>query len=376
MPQFDFDPNSDRITLARRRLAAAYARRQGADVPIVEPGVRAGPHYCFRERLDDFDKMLDHAVGWANALAATDNDWPPMIDTYVNVTMVAEAFGCELRCLDESDPWTQPAVSGIAQVWSLKPKPMMEALLIRRTFEWIDFAQRELGADVPIWTMDVQTPLSVAAHVVDGTELLTACVTHPKEVHHLCRMITEFTIELMRRHIAQIEHPGFPGRNFPSISENIGICLADDTPLIMLGPEMYREFAAPYNDRIAEALGGAHIHSCGNYSHNLDNLLAMRSVRSVQLHAGPGEFPLPETPEEDCALNRARRQVTCFVDAGPIARGDEFQGRPVDHYRQYVLPRLTAGDMTGCILQGCGVGQGLDDTDAAIRWTREQLGAR
>jgi len=374
MSRFNFDPHGERIALARRRLAAAYTREPGAEVPVVEPGARApGRGYCFQERFDDLEKMLEHAVAWANGLAATDNDWPPMIDTYVNVAMVAQAFGCEVVCTPGSDPWTRPAIGDISQVWSLRPAPLMDVPMIRRTFEWIDYAQRKLGTDVPVWTMDIQSPFSVAAHVIDGTELLMACVTHPREVHHLCRMITEYTIELMQAHIAQMEHPGFPGRNFPSISENIGICIADDTPLIMLSPEMYRQFALPYNRQLGEVFGGVHIHSCGEYAHNLDNLLAIPSVRSIQVHAGPGEFHLPASPGDDHPFNRARARATCLVDANPIARGDAWKGRPRDHYAEYVLPRLKAGDMTGCILQSCGPGQDLPDVASALAWTRRQV---
>ena len=373
MGLLDFDPASDRIVTACRRLRSAYNRAAGADVPIVEPGVRSSVGYTSREGFEDLDKMLAGAVAGANALAATDNDWPPSINTYCTVVMVAEAFGCGIVWPDDDAPWTTPAITDISQVWSLKPMPMDEAPQIRRTAEWIDYAQRKLGAKVPINTMDLQTPLSVATHVMDSTELLTACLTHPREVHHLCDMITEFSIEMMHRHLRQMEHPGYPGRNFPSISDDVGICLADDTPLIMLSPELYRQFALPYNNRISEAFGGVHIHSCGDYRHNLDNLLDITNVRSIQLHAGPNEFPLPETPLQDDPFNRARGRVTYYVDFTPVARGDEFADRPRDHYRHYVLPRLTAGDMTGCILQSCGAGQGLAGADASLAWTREQL---
>jgi hypothetical protein len=189
-------------------------------------------------------------------------------------------------------------------------------------------------------------------------------------------MITDFSIEFMRRHIAQIEHPGFPGRNFPSIADDIGICIADDTPLIMLSPEMYREFALPYNSRIGEAFGGVHLHSCGDYRHNLDNALAIANLRSIQLHAGPGEFPLPETPDEDAALNRARGRVAMFVDTGGVARGDEFRGRPRRHYEEYVLPRLLNPAPAGLILQSCGTGDDMPDAGEALRWTRAAAATR
>lgn len=374
MHRFDFDPQSERIAVANRRLTAAYRRAPGEETPVVEPNVYA-PLLTTREAMDDLDTMLEHAVGWANNVAATDNDWPPVILTFCTVAMVPEAFGCDVVFRAEQSPWARHAVGDISQVWGLRPRPIMESPMIRRQFEWIDYVQRKLGTAVPIWTPDIQCPFSVAAQIVDPNELFMACATNARAVHHLCGMITEYLIELTRALLARIEHPGFPGANFPCISEDIGLCLADDTPLIMLSPAMYEEFALPYNCRIGEAFGGVHIHSCGDYRHNLDNLLKITNVRSIQLHAGPGEFPLPETATQDCAFNRARKSLTCFVDTNDVARGDQYAGRYREHYSEYVLPRLQAGDLAGCILQSCGCppGAGAQEINAALDWTRRQL---
>ena len=374
MIELNFDPHSERIELAHRRLEAAYRRRPGHEVPVVEPYVYPKPETT-EESVADLDRMLEQAVCWANSLAATDNDWPPVILGFCSVVMVPEAFGCEVVFHPGQSPWARHALGDIKQVWKLKPKKMNESTMIRRQIEWIDYAQRRLGTDIPIQTLDIQSPFSVAAQIVEPDELLSACLTSPREVHHLCRMVTDYSIEMMRKQFEIMEHPGFPGANFPSISKDIGICIADDTPLIMLSPEMYREFALPYNCRLGEIFGGIHIHSCGDYRHNLDNLLEITNIRSIQVHAGQGEFPLPESAGEDCPFNRARKKLAFFVDVNDIAQGDEYRGRYKEHYTDYVLPGLRAGDLTGCILQSCGCPPtaGLDDLNEALSWTRRQI---
>ena len=374
MNPFTFDPSHPRFALAQRRLREAYGRVPGAEVPIVDPSPRGpGPSYGVLECYNDLDKMRANVVAWANGLAATDNDWPPLINTFCGVVMIAEVFGCTVEW--ESDvAWTRPILTEIDQVWDLKPRPFAESPMVKRLTEWVDYAQRTLGTAVPLWTMDVQSPFSVAAHLIDPQELMLACITDPDAVHHLCRMITEVSIAQMQAHIAQMEHPNFPGRNFPSIDDAIGVCIADDTPLVMLSPAMYREFAQPYNAQIGAAFGGFHVHSCGNYRHNLDALLETPGLRSVQLLAGVGEFPLPVDAQADDPFNRARQQITIFVDSGDIAAGDAYAGHPREHYTAYVLPRLRAADRTGLILQSCGVTDTLPTVDAAIAWTREGIG--
>ncbi len=373
MRPLTFDPHSDRIRQAQRRLLAAYERQDPPEVPVVEPAVGT-PLTTTQETLGNLDLMLDHAVRWANNLAATDNDWSPVILGYCSVVMVPEAFGCEVVFIPGASPWARHALHDISGVYDLRPVKPREAPVIRRQFEWMEYAQRRLGTEVPMWTLDIQSPFSVAAQIVNPEELLTACITQPKAVHHLCRMVTDYTLDLMRELLGVIEHPGFPGANFPSVSENVGLCVADDTPLIMLSPAMYREFALPYNSELGAAFGGLHIHSCGNYAHNLDNLLEVTGVRSIQVHAGPGEFPLPESAEEDCPFNRARRRVTLFVDTNDVTRGDRYRGRYREHYAEYVVPRLAAGGWQGCILQSCGcpADADLDAIQAALTWTRDQ----
>ncbi len=374
MSLLNFDPKSERIQQAHKRLRDAYNRVPGHVVPVVDPGLRApGKTYPEKEALADPEKMLVNAVSWANGLASSDQDWPPFINTYCGVVMVAEAFGCKIVFDDFGTAWTEPVSSNIEAVDRIRPMRPDQTPLIRCLNTWVDFAQRRLGTELPIWTMDVQSPFSVAAHIIEPMELLMACISDPERVHKLCRMITDFSITMMREHIAQMEHPAFPGRNFPSISDRIGICIADDTPLVMLSPEMYREFAMPYNAEVGAAFGGIHIHSCGDYRINLENLIITPGVRSIQLHAGVGEFRLPETPAEDCAFNRARQKVTYLVDTNDISRGQDYKGRGRDHYRDYVLPRLKTANLTGCILQSCGPGNGLADHQAAIDWTREQV---
>jgi hypothetical protein len=372
MTLLNFQWSEARIQASCRRLRDAYGRKPGHEVPVFELGYRLpAPDAPPPQTQSELERLLGDAVAWANGLAAIDQDWPPMINTLNGVPHVPQAFGCNIVRGARDVPWAEPAVGDIMQVYHLKPAPPGTTPLLRLLSEWIDFAQRRLGADVPFWTMDLQSPFSVAEQVLGPDLLFTSMFDNPKALHHLLGMIADYSIEMLQWHIAQMEHPGFPGRNFPSLSENIGICLADDTPLIMLGPDHYREFSLPYNARIARAFGAVHIHSCGNYAHNLDNLLATPGIRSIQVHAGPNEFLLPATAQDDHSLNRARAKVTYLVDFTPVSLGDAYRGRPRAMYEEYVLPRLKSGNLDGLILQSCGpAGSG---SDSAVDWVRRQV---
>ena len=134
MTSLNFNPRSERLTVAGRRLAAAYVRKLASEVPVVESRIPAST-YNYAERFEDFDKRLEHAVMLANDLAAIDNDWPPFIDAFCAVVMVAKAFGCEVVMLDKDVPWARHTLQDITRVWDLKPMKFKEALHIRRNIE-------------------------------------------------------------------------------------------------------------------------------------------------------------------------------------------------------------------------------------------------
>ena len=157
------------------------------------------------------------------------------------------------------------------------------------------------------------------------------------------------------------------------VYEHVGICIADDTSAILLSPELYQTFDKPYTNVIAKHFGGAYIHSCGGYMHNLDEMAGTEGVKGIQLHAGPGEFILPRTCLEDCAFNRVRERLTVFVDTNPISRGNRYANDSVSFYREELLPCLRACPPGGLILDACISCKDIAQYAADTNRTREIL---
>lgn len=367
------DPCSEYIRDGHKRLKNAYARTNNCDVPVAGRSVE-GSACSYKERLDDMDKMVEHAVIMLKNLNQLQSDWLPYVDTYCTVSMVAEAFGCKIEFEANGMPRALPFMESLSQVDSLRPCKIGESPLIHRSLEWIEYAQSKIGSEFPQWTVDIQSPFTVATEILGTSELLMACITDAEKVHSLLRIITEYSIEFMQAHLDRMDNPNFPGRNFPSIPERIGICISDDTPAVMLGPDMYAEFAIPYNERIAEVFGGLHLHSCGNYRHNLQAILNTKYLSSIQLHAGPGEFPLPECCDDDAVLNKARKQIACFVDSNVVSMGGKFRNDSPRFYEEYMIPRLFCRDTTGLILESCRTSE--QDTKRMVEWTRKKVNDR
>lgn len=350
-----------------KKLSSVYAGKEPAAANFCFAPYYNNMLFSYKETYLDFEKMEIESRNLIDIMIRSESDMPAVVHTFCTVGMVAEAFGCEISLPEEGFPWTQRAIGNINDVYKLKPKKVSELSYYGRMRQWVDYSQRKMGTDLPFWGLDIQSPFSVADQIVGTEELFVACIENPKAVHHLLEMITEVTIALHDDHIAQAEHPGFPGRNYPCVSQNIGLCYSDDTPLIMLSSGMYQEFALPYANALSRHFNGLHIHSCGGYMHNMDNALAIENVRSVQLHAGPGEYVLPETQGEECGFVHAARKIPIFIDTNAISRSERWSDKPFEFYEEYLIPRLKLNRPDWLLLE---VAAPTGDPDQYSEYTR------
>lgn len=330
--------------------------------------------FTYFEMVNDFEKMNLDANRIFDQLVLNGNDMPPFVNTFCSVGMVAEAFGSKIVFPKNGDfPWALHATDDIDEAIKLKPCAVLDAPYYSQSSKWIEYSKKANGTEIPFWTMDIQSPFTVAAQIMDAEELMIACYTDPEKVHQLLRTVTDYTIEMWDHHLAQMENACYPGRNFPSVRSNIGICIADDTPAIMLSEEMYREFALPYNSILGMHYGGVHIHSCGGYMRNLNSMMDITNIRSIQMHVGDGEFILPDTPEQPCGFNRARKELAILMDTNPISRTEKYADDPHAFYEEYLLPRLKTLKPAHLLMDCCvDPAKGLSAQSAAD-YTRQFL---
>jgi hypothetical protein len=154
------------------------------------------------------------------------------------------------------------------------------------------------GGRLPIRLTDIQGPLDSAALIMGHTEFFTALKTHPREVHHLLRMVTDFTIEAAgaQREVVRGAAVEFvPSLFQPWMPDGSGISVSNDA-CVMISAAEHDEFSVPYLDRISDAFGGLYIHSCGNWLHQTPSLARVRGLRGLEFGASETPFaPVAET---------------------------------------------------------------------------------
>ena len=194
---------------------------------------------------------------------------------------VAAAF-CEVEHFDHHAGFgVKPALADIKDVDKLKVPHPEEVPSVQRLCEFADYFVRQLGdhvGDTPGGTSDGRwvdssqislafsvpvMPFTEAAMIRGETDFLMDLVLHPREAKQLIEIATEAEVRIIKylRKRYGLSDPG--------------ICGVADDAVSMLSPEMYEEFAVPYQKMAIEQLSSAgkvSYHLCGQSQHLLSSI--------------------------------------------------------------------------------------------------------
>ena len=177
------------------------------------------------------------------------------VDSAASVSMMdlsveAEAFGCDIRLFDDEVPTViTPVISTEEEAKNMRVPSAREG----RTGQYIEAIgkAKELITDRPVLA-GVIGPFSLAGRLMDVNEVLVNCYAEPDMVHETMRKVVPFCIEYMEE--------------YKKIGAN-GAVMAE--PLTgMLSPDLAAEFSEPYVKQIMDAVRTDDFvvmyHNCGD----------------------------------------------------------------------------------------------------------------
>jgi len=214
------------------------------------------------------------------------DDFVPHLQPHQGTSVFASAFGCPVSYFDHTLPWAHPVIGADdppERVYDLPAPKVTDGQL----GDMLDFTRHfvaETQGRYPIAQTDLQGPLDTAYLVWDSCSFMTAMYTNPKEVHHLMRLVTDLIVAFVKEQRAL--SPEFIPCHFPPLylPDGEGIAISEDC-LAVIGADLYREFALPYNNELSEEFGGLFVHSCGAFGHQLENLKRIRNLRGLNFGA-------------------------------------------------------------------------------------------
>ena len=289
--QFDYDAYHKRCEQVNQR---AIQFDQGDFLPVLQWTLGDG---VYANRCRDREEILPLMLAGMTKTLETDNDWLPYLEPWHGIGVYAQAFGCPFEWNDTDAPWTRPIVSDIEGLKRLEKPDIYKSDMLKMVLETTEYFDRQTGGEIYIAPTDTQGPLSNMSLICDVTWMLMEAWDYPDEFHRVLGLVTDLIIEFSLEQHKFCSKPAVPGHTMWSPTSFSGISLSNDM-LALVGSDFYREFGLPYDQKIADALGGVGVHSCGDWSHNFKMVDELKAVTMVDLAMSYVWDPEPNIPEK------------------------------------------------------------------------------
>ena len=302
---------------------------------------------CARWSGMDFDLFYKNGEAMANSqIDLWDNFRHDAILLENGTAALAEALGCGVIYRKDQPPAVcGPLLQDISEVDRLKRLPEInDCPILCENLKATGILAKQLGNNVFIMGRGDQGPFSLAALLLGMDKLLIEIAIGEKndKVHKLLNYCTDFIIKYCSE---QIKHG--------AVCTSIGDSTAGPD---VVSPEIYEEFALPYEKRIVDAvheIGGLFsLHICGNATMIADKMIL----------TGADILEIDEKTDLTVAKSVAKRNAAMFGQVSPnIIR----TGRPEDVKNEAVKNICMMGKETGFIL-GAGCAMASDTPDENI----------
>ena len=125
------------------------------------------------------------------------DDFIPYLNMNTGTEIFAEAFGCRVHRPEGSNPCAIPLIHSASQVAALKV-PDLSAPSLSILFEMADELRRRAGPGALLRTVDIQSPMDIAALIWDKNSFYLGIVETPDAVKELAdkvhRLLTAFLV--------------------------------------------------------------------------------------------------------------------------------------------------------------------------------------
>ena len=134
---------------------------------------------------------------------------------------------------------------------------------------------------VSVYHPDLQGPLDIC-ELLWGCDMFIAMYEEPELVHAMLSLLTDTYIAFMEKWFHLFPCDAEMNMHWAILRHRGRIALRDDSAM-NLSPDLYREFAAPYDGRLLAHFGGGAVHFCGRGDHYIDTLCSMPYLYGVNM---------------------------------------------------------------------------------------------
>ena len=254
-----------------------------------QPG-EALPEININDALADYDLMLQRELaGVSHALSTPCHNL--CVRANYGTGILSSVFGAQIfrmpyatNTLPTTHPFDTPAriaeiiAAGIPDLDTGFGKQVFE---MGEIFAKVFAKYPKISKYVTLYHPDLQGPLDIA-ELLWGSDMFYAMYDEPEQVHALLALITDTYTAFMQRweRICPLREDMNP--HWANVWHRGKLMLRNDSAM-NISPEMYSEFAAPYDGLLLARFGGGAVHFCGRGDHYIDRLCALPGLFGINL---------------------------------------------------------------------------------------------
>ncbi len=253
------------------------------------PGVTP-PDVHINDAIDDLELMLQHGLRDISFQLSTET-LNPCIRANYGTGIMTSLFGAELFMMPRAAATlpTTRAFNDTDKMRALLEKgmPDLNSGLGQRVFDFTELCLEvfahypKIRKHVEIYHPDTQGPLDLC-ELMWGGEMFLAMYDEPELVHNVLRLVTDTYTAFMEKWFGLMPmHPEM-STHWPSLRHRGSILLRDDSAM-NLSPELYKEFAAPYDAELLHHFKGGAVHFCGRGDHYMETLCSIPDLTGVNM---------------------------------------------------------------------------------------------
>jgi uroporphyrinogen-III decarboxylase len=270
---FDIEKYEAYAAALNRTCSTFWQQKSGV---AVYRRMRVGE--CFSYGCRDMKRSLELQLGALEKSMLFEADVPNFLEPWYGIGTIASAFGGDYIWPENNAPALTTRFSSIDELLAYEPQEISTTNIGRHTLNMIEYFMDRTKGRLPVSLTDIQSPLNMVGHLFPLDQFFMNMLIEPEKVAQLFEILAGLSIRFNQEQVKLIGNAlALPGHGFASSTQWKGLGMSDDNA-IMISPELYAEFAAPFAEKICTPLGGPVFHSCGDWSGWIDAVLKTKGL--------------------------------------------------------------------------------------------------
>ncbi len=245
----------------------------------ISPSALGIPHVNINDAIADYDQMLLAQLQLVSGALNSRNQNLCVRANY-GTGILSSLFGAEIFVMPrEMDTLpTTRAIGDTERIRELVERGMPDLMggFGRRVFEFGELCAEvfrkypNIHRYVAVYHPDTQGPLDIC-ELLWGCEMFYAMYEEPELVHAMMQLLTDTYTAFLNKWFEIFPVGSEMNVHWSALRHRGRILLRDDSAM-NLSPELYEEFAAPYDGALLDRFDGGAVHFCGRGDHYIETL--------------------------------------------------------------------------------------------------------